>query len=235
MNQPTPNPVFLVVDAFTPTRYALKLQLKQFGARVSTASSAEQALACIADDPPDAIFADRVLPGINGLELMQLLQRDAATARIPFIICCPDSHWPLRALAHELGVLAVVERDNAAQTLPDIVRRLRSAEPGGERREPPPSPAASIRAGEAGAPALARSVPRPQHPPSRGLPAASRPEAPPARDFAPDAARTPLQSSLPQALGTLAQRSPSGVRRDAKYMAIGAAFACVGFVLLSLF
>lgn len=227
MNRPTEIPSFLVVDDYTPTRYALRLALKRSGASVCTATSAEQALGAIAAGRPIAIFADRVLPGMNGLELMQLLQRDPETRDIPFVICCPDDSWPLAELAGELGVLAILRRDRMATALPELLQRLRQTE-------------RSRVGGEAQAARFAAQAPRDG---SRDEP---RPRLGTASS---DATRRPSQAidgatgraaESAELLPVAARRPPSaarasGVRRDAKLMAIGAACACVGLFLLSLF
>lgn len=221
MNPPAESPPILVVDANTPTRYALRLALKRSDAPVCTASSAEQALDVIAARRPRAVFADRVLPGMNGLELLQLLRRNPETEGIPFVICCPDDRWPLAEIARELGVVAILRRDRMATALPEVLRRLRETERsrvGGEAR------ASRVPAQDRPFEASRRPVG------TESSPATSRASR---EDHA--AAAAAAESRPIAASRALTAAQAAGVRRDAKLMAIGAACAFVGFVLLSLF
>jgi CheY-like chemotaxis protein len=139
-------PAILLVDASRPARYPLRLLLQEQGAEVRTADSAEQALALIRASAPDAVFAARILPGMNGLELLEILKSDAATRTLPIIICCPDGDWPLRDIALQRGAMAVLGRDQMQQQLPEIMRRIAMAPAAGPKttdRRPRPSPARS--------------------------------------------------------------------------------------------
>jgi CheY-like chemotaxis protein len=114
----------LLVDASRPARYALRLLLQQHGARVRTAESAERALETMLDYRPDAVFAGCVLPGMNGLELLEILKTDPTTARIDCVICCPDDNWRLQQIALQRGALAILRRDRLASDLPPLLARI---------------------------------------------------------------------------------------------------------------
>lgn len=66
----------LVVDDDALLRRSLSLQLEQNGYRVSTAASAEDALALSQRDRPDLILLDIGLPGMDGLEALRRFQHD---------------------------------------------------------------------------------------------------------------------------------------------------------------
>lgn len=58
------------------------------------ATSSEDALALLDGDPtysPDLILADMVMPGITGLQLMQVLRERPAYAHIPFLFISATS------------------------------------------------------------------------------------------------------------------------------------------------
>lgn len=53
---------------------------------ILTANNGTQALACVAETPPDLILLDMLMPGMNGLDVLRVLKADAATAEIPVVI-----------------------------------------------------------------------------------------------------------------------------------------------------
>jgi DNA-binding response OmpR family regulator len=65
----------LVVDDDALLRRSLSLQLEQTGYRVSTAASAEDALALARRDRPDLILLDVGLPGMDGLDALRQFQQ----------------------------------------------------------------------------------------------------------------------------------------------------------------
>jgi DNA-binding response OmpR family regulator len=65
----------LSVDDDALMRRSLVFSLEKAGYRVSTASSAEDALAQVALDAPDLILLDIGLPGMDGLEALRQLQQ----------------------------------------------------------------------------------------------------------------------------------------------------------------
>ena len=112
----------LIVDHRAAARYRLRLMLRRQGILVRIADTAEQALTEIETCRPDAVFADRVLPAMNGLELLELLRSDPPSRTLPVVICCNDSDWPLRDHALRRGALALLDTSVAE---PDLSRQLK--------------------------------------------------------------------------------------------------------------
>lgn len=65
----------LVVDDDALLRRSLAFNLEKAGYRVSTAASAEEALAGLHLNPPDLVLLDIGLPGMDGLEALSNLRR----------------------------------------------------------------------------------------------------------------------------------------------------------------
>ena len=61
----------LVVDDDELIRLALKINLERAGFNISIAETAESALELLKEHPYDLLLTDYLMPGINGLELMQ--------------------------------------------------------------------------------------------------------------------------------------------------------------------
>ena len=69
----------LVVDDEEPLRRLLKKELSRKGFYVQTAEDGRSALAVLRDEPFDVILLDIVMPGVDGISLMQILKADPAS------------------------------------------------------------------------------------------------------------------------------------------------------------
>ena len=67
----------LIVDDDADIRESLPGGLSGSGAEIDTAKDGEEALAKVAEAPPDIVLTDVRMPGMDGLELLRLL-RDRA-------------------------------------------------------------------------------------------------------------------------------------------------------------
>ena len=130
----------LLVDASPSARYALRLLLQRHGMQVRSVESAERALALIGNSAPDAVVTASVLPGMNGLELLELLKADRTTAQIPLVICCPDGSWPFAQTALQRGALAVLPRDRLKHDTPGVLAQIEAALAAKPEPEPEPEP-----------------------------------------------------------------------------------------------
>jgi len=111
----------LVVDDSPTDRQFLSELLSKSGFLVSTAESAEDAMAKVKQAPPDLVLMDVVLPGQNGFQATRALTRDEATKTIPVIICTSkgqetDRVWGLRQGARDY----IVKPINKAELLKKI-------------------------------------------------------------------------------------------------------------------
>lgn len=117
-----PRPDVLLIDASAPARYALRLQLQALSARVRQAHSVEQALPAVYTQRPDLIITAAVLPGMNALELLELLHATPGDGPPPVLIHHHESHWPLARAAAEHGAFAVAADAELPQRLPELLR-----------------------------------------------------------------------------------------------------------------
>ena len=82
----TTAPTILIVDDESHNRKLLEALLRPEGYLTLTAASGEQALALIAQHPPDLVLLDIMMPGMDGYEVARTLKAAPATANIPIII-----------------------------------------------------------------------------------------------------------------------------------------------------
>ncbi|CAH1385843.1 EAL domain-containing response regulator [Candidatus Nitrotoga sp. M5] len=76
----------LIVEDESKNRRLLEIMLKPEGYRIVTANSGEEALAMVAEKPPDLILLDVMMPGMNGYEVTAKLKANATTRNLPIII-----------------------------------------------------------------------------------------------------------------------------------------------------
>lgn len=97
--------VLIVDDSKTELMFMSNL-LQKNGMSVRTAESAEEALRRLAEEKPDLILMDIVMPGQNGFQLTRSINRTPEYADIPIIICTSknletDRVWGMRQGARD--------------------------------------------------------------------------------------------------------------------------------------
>jgi twitching motility two-component system response regulator PilH len=110
----------LVVDDSPTDRQYLTDLLSKHGYKVSSAASAEEALAKVKQAKPDLVLMDVVMPGQNGFQATRTLTTEEATKDIPVIICSTkgqetDKVWGLRQGAKDYIVKPVKQADLLAK------------------------------------------------------------------------------------------------------------------------
>ena len=76
----------LIVDDEPHNRQVLEIMLATGGYLLQMAASGEEALAIVAQQPPDLILLDVMMPGMDGYEVTSKIKGDPATRNIPVII-----------------------------------------------------------------------------------------------------------------------------------------------------
>lgn len=92
--------VLVVDDSKTELMYLTDL-LKKQGFQVRTAENAQEAIQRLAEEKPDLILMDVVMPGQNGFQLTRSIARDTKYADVPIIMCTSknqetDKVWGMR-------------------------------------------------------------------------------------------------------------------------------------------
>jgi twitching motility two-component system response regulator PilH len=97
--------VLVVDDSKTELMFLTDL-LQKNGFSVKTAENAEDAFRRLAEDKPDLILMDVVMPGQNGFQLTRAITRDPLYADVPIIMCTSknqetDRVWGMRQGARD--------------------------------------------------------------------------------------------------------------------------------------
>ena len=102
----------LIVDDSKTELHHLSEVLSKRGFSVRTAENGEEAMRRLAEEKPDLILMDVVMPGQNGFQLTRSITRDARYADVPVIMCTSknqetDKVWGMRQGARDYIVKPV--------------------------------------------------------------------------------------------------------------------------------
>ena len=140
----------LVIDD-SPTIVALlKRMLEQNGYRTSEAIDAETGVTMATSDPPDLIFLDIVLPGMNGFEALRRLRRDPATKIVPIVMISGNELATEQFYAQRIGADDFMKKPFSRSEVFARIEKLLDAEK---------VPRRMVKAGAAGATPVAPTAP----------------------------------------------------------------------------
>jgi twitching motility two-component system response regulator PilH len=102
----------LVVDDSKTELHHLSEVLGKRGYSVRTAENGDEAMRRLAEEKPDLILMDVVMPGQNGFQLTRSITRDPRYADVPVIMCTSknqetDKVWGMRQGARDYIVKPV--------------------------------------------------------------------------------------------------------------------------------
>ena len=102
----------LLVDDSKTELHVLRELLTKRGFSVRTAENGDEALKRLAEEVPDLILMDVVMPGQNGFQLTRTITRDERYAGLPVIMCTSkgqetDKVWGMRQGARDYVVKPV--------------------------------------------------------------------------------------------------------------------------------
>jgi twitching motility two-component system response regulator PilH len=111
--------ILLVDDSKTELHF-LSDVLSKRGYSVRTAENGDEAMRRLAEDRPDLILMDVVMPGQNGFQLTRAITRDPRFSGVPVIMCTSkgqetDKVWGLRQGARDYIVKPVDADELAAK------------------------------------------------------------------------------------------------------------------------
>lgn len=125
--------LILVVEDEAPIREMLRFALTRADFRVAEAGSAQEARLRMADERPDLILMDWMMPGVSGIELTRELKSQPTARDIPVIMVTARAEEEDKIRGLNIGCDDYVSKPFS---YPELVARiqavLRRATPGGE-------------------------------------------------------------------------------------------------------
>jgi len=103
-------PTILIVDDDSATRHLIGEILRSHNAELEYANDGADALACVGESVPDLILLDIALPRVDGWQVLDALQRDSATCRVPIIVITAHGQGTAAERALSGGAISFFEK-----------------------------------------------------------------------------------------------------------------------------
>src|SRR5580693_818972 len=100
----------LVVDDSRTAREFLTGILERYELAVDSVESAEQAIEYLIHRQPDVIFMDHQMPGMDGLQAVQVIKNNPRTATIPIMMYTSQAGELYLGQARALGAVGVLPK-----------------------------------------------------------------------------------------------------------------------------
>jgi DNA-binding response OmpR family regulator len=120
----------LVVDDDPVIVRLLEVNFRLEGFHVRTASNGEEALEKAADERPDVVVLDVMMPGLDGWEVCARLREDPKMADVPVVFLSARAQDDDRSHGYALGIMEYVTKPFDPADLIEIVRRHLAGEEG---------------------------------------------------------------------------------------------------------
>src|SRR5580700_11863880 len=143
----------LVVDDSKSARAFLTRILERYELAVDGVDSAEQALTYLAQQRPDVIFMDHLMPGMDGFQALQAIKNNPRTATIPIMMYTSQEGELYLGQARALGAVGVLPKQIKPTDVSKVLYQLHLV---ADRRSPEQSSFTPLGVtGDAAAPELA--------------------------------------------------------------------------------
>ena len=113
----------LVVDDDSTSRRLMSHILNREGYDVATASDGVEALELMADDPAEIVITDRMMPNMDGVELLKAVRQSPMYGHIPVIIVTANSDARDQPEAEAAGATAFLTKPVGSTELLATVQR----------------------------------------------------------------------------------------------------------------
>lgn len=115
-----PNKILIVDDEISLVQVC-QLILEGAGHTVRGAVNGRQALRMIAEDMPDFVLLDVMMPGMNGIEVCSQIRQTYAASRPTIVMYTADSRAEVEANSMAAGADAFITKQNPFFDLPEKI------------------------------------------------------------------------------------------------------------------
>jgi len=122
-------PHILIVEDDSKSRKLLRDVLTAVGYKTIEAENAEDGIKFAQESIPDLILMDIRLPGMSGIDALQILRKDTKTSAIPIVAVTASVMHAQQAEAQEAGFDAVEYKPVNVQSLLGIIRKFIARNP----------------------------------------------------------------------------------------------------------
>lgn len=116
----------LVVDDSSVNNFLLENVLEEKGYQLQVAYNGKEAMDFIHQDPPDLILLDIMMPGIDGFEILEKLNRDDSKSKIPVIMVTSKNEETDKERAFKSGAVEYIVKPIDIEELLDKVDKTLS-------------------------------------------------------------------------------------------------------------
>jgi len=132
-------PRILIVEDEESLTLLLRYNLEAAGYAVESVARGDEAELRIAEEPPDLVLLDWMLPGVSGVELCRRIRAGKNTQRLPIIMLTARGEETDRIVGLELGADDYIVKPFSAREVAARIRAvLRRADDSAAAEAPPP-------------------------------------------------------------------------------------------------
>jgi CheY-like chemotaxis protein len=114
----------LVVDDSRTARVTLKRMLEQLDIDADTVDSAQKAIDYLVEKTPDVIFMDHMMPGMDGLQAVEVIKSNPGTATIPIMMYTSKEGDLYVSQARALGAVGILPKKVEPAELYQVLNKL---------------------------------------------------------------------------------------------------------------
>lgn len=130
-------PSVLIVDDESMTRDLLRLMLERAGFDISEAEDGLQALLMVAEEVPDVLLLDVMMPNMDGLTVCEKLRAQAETAVLPIILLSARNSPESISEGMKAGATRYLGKPVAYEKLVKTIHEVLEGTPSTETSSPP--------------------------------------------------------------------------------------------------
>ena len=114
----------LVVDDSSTARITLKRMLEKQNIDADTVDSAQKAIDYLVEKTPNVIFMDHMMPGMDGLQAVEIIKNNPATATIPIMMYTSKEGDLYVSQARALGAVGILPKKVEPAELYQVLNKL---------------------------------------------------------------------------------------------------------------